>query len=243
MPGKFAIDLNRSGWLSKLPQSQQDEVARSAVRMTLKRGRYLFRQGDPANGLFGIVGGEAQVIGTTIAGLDILVAMHRPGDWTGYLSCLDEGPYTFSVVTSQVCEVLHLPLPAVRRIFLSDAEGFRQFVQPELAATRVVYSHIIEHLAFTPLQRLARRLIDLTSPPHGEEMAANSISPITQDQLAISVMTSRQWTNRLLQHLEQAGLVSVSRSRIDIRDRPRLEQLAVHGESGFTMADPVAVKV
>lgn len=238
MPSQGSLDLQRGRWFAALPEALQEEVQRSAVRQKLRRGRHVFRQGDPPVGIFGLVSGEAQIIGTTLAGLDILVAVYRPGDWTGFLACVDQGPYTFSVVASQPCEVMHLPMPAVQRIFLSDIENFRRFVLPELASTRAIYSQIVESLAFTPLQRLARRLIDLTSAPHsGGEQTSSFISPVTQDQIALSIMTSRQWTNRLLQHLEQADVISISRSRIDILDRPRLSHLALHGESGFTLAE------
>ncbi|MDP1556235.1 MAG: Crp/Fnr family transcriptional regulator, partial [Hyphomonas sp.] len=181
--------------------------------------------------------GEAQVIGTTIAGLDILVAMHRPGDWTGFLACLDGQNFTFNVVASQPCEVLHLPLAAVRRIFLTDVGALSQMVAPELATLRALYSHIIEHLAFTPLQRLARRLVDLASNAQGERVTSRTISPITQDQLALSIMASRQWTNRLLQHLEKAGLIARARSRIEVLDLQRLRQLAIYGEDGFILSE------
>src|SRR5690606_1179468 len=158
----------------------------------------------PPVGIFGLVSGEAQIIGTTLAGLDILVAVYRPGDWTGFLACVDQGPYTFSVVASQPCEVMHLPMAAVQRIFLSDIENFRRFVLPLHASTRAIYSQIIVRFAFTPLKRLARRLIDLTSAPNsGGEQTSSYINPLTQEQIALSIMTSRQWTNRLLHHMEQ----------------------------------------
>lgn len=237
MQTKGSIDLQRGRWFSALPEALQEEVLRHATRQKLRRGKHLFRQGDPPDGIHGLVSGEAQIVGTTLAGLDILVAVYRPGDWTGFLSSVDEGPYTFSVIASQPCEVLHLPLAVVNRLFLSDAENFRRFVLPEMASIRAIYSQVVESLAFTPLQRLARRLIDLTSEPHGGQASSSFISPVTQDQIALSIMASRQWTNRLLQHLEQADVIRISRSRIDILDRARLNQLAVHGESGFTLSE------
>jgi CRP-like cAMP-binding protein len=133
--------------------------------------------------------------------------------------------------------VLHLPLAAVRRIFLGDPENYARLVAPELATQRSLYSHIIEHLAFTPLQRLARRIVDLASNVQGEQVTSRTISPITQDQLALSIMASRQWTNRLLQHLEQAGLIARGRSRIEVLDLARLTRLAIYGEDGFTMPE------
>lgn len=239
MPMITTLDMQRGRWFASLPGAIQEDVLSSAVRQKLRRGKHVLRQGDETSGIYGIVSGEAQVIGTTLAGLDMLVAVYRPGDWTGFLACVDDGPYTFSVVASQPCEVLHLPIAAVRRIFLSDIENFRRFVLPELASIRAVYSQVVEGLAFTPLQRLARRLVDLTSAPHSTwEEASSFISAVTQDQIAMSIMASRQWTNRLLQHLEQAEVIRISRSRIDILDRARLVQLAMHGESGFTLGEP-----
>ncbi|MBK8200086.1 MAG: Crp/Fnr family transcriptional regulator [Acidobacteria bacterium] len=239
METKSDFDHKRGRWFTALPQAMQDDILRSSVRIKLRRGKHLFRQGDEPAGLFGIVSGEAQVIGTTLAGLDILVAVYRPGEWTGFLACIDGGGYTLSVVASQPCEVLHLPLPAVRRIFFNDVDSLTMMVAPELATLRSLYFHITEQLAFTPLQRLARRLVDLASSAQAQAVTSRTISPITQDQLALSVMASRQWTNRLLQHLEKTGLITRGRSRIDVLDLPRLNQLALHGESGFTMADPM----
>lgn len=232
-----SLDLQRGRWFSALPEALQEEVLQNSTRQKLRRGKPVLRQGDLPTGIYGLVSGEAQIIGTTRAGLDILVAVYRPGDWTGFLACVDEGPYTFSVIASQSCEVLHLPLAAVQRIFLSDAGTFRRFVLPEMASIRAIYTHVVESLAFTPLQRLARRLLDLTSDPHSGRVSSSFISPVTQDQIAMSIMASRQWTNRLLQHLEQADMIRISRSRIDILDRARLSQLAVHGESGFVLGE------
>jgi CRP/FNR family transcriptional regulator len=233
------FDHTRGLWFAGLPERLQEEVLRSCVRLKLKRGKHLFRQGDPATGIFGIVTGEAQVVGTTLAGLDILVGVHRPGNWIGFLACLDGQNYTFNVVASQPCEVLHLPLAAVRRIFMNDVDALSHMVAPEIATLRAVYSHMIEHLAFTPLQRLARRLVDLASNAQGERVISRTISPITQDQIALSIMASRQWTNRLLQHLEKAGLITRGRSRIVVLDLPRLTQLAIYGEDGFILSEPV----
>lgn len=237
MPERYQINLNRGLWFAQLPETIREDIERSSMRLKIKRGKPLFRQGDPVKGLFGFVSGEAQVIGTTIAGQDILVAMHRAGDWTGFLACLDGGSYSLTVVASQPCEVLHLPLAAVHRIFMQDVARYSLLAAPEYATQPAVYSHVVEHLSFTPLQRLARRLVDLAGSPYAEVITSRTISPITQDQIALSIMSSRQWTNRLLQHLEKAGLIARGRSRIDILDLPRLTQLAIYGEGGFMMPD------
>lgn len=242
MTPRHQINLNRGQWFKQLPAGIREEVERSAVSLKIKRGKPIFRQGDPVKGLYGLVTGEAHIIGTTIAGQDMLVAMLRAGDWTGFLACMDGGAYTLTVQATQPCEVLHLPLAAVERIFMQDVAGYALLAAPENATQRAVYAHVVEQLSYTPMQRLAARLVALVAAPHGGGVIAHTISPVTQDQLALSVMSSRQWTNRLLQQLERAGMISRGRSRIDIIDMPRLVHLAVHGETApmFPVAVPDA---
>lgn len=82
--------------------------------------------------------------------------------------------------------------------------------------------------------------MDLASNAQGERVISRTISPITQDQIALSIMASRRPTNRLLQHLGKAGLIARGRSRIDVLDLPRLTQLAVCGEDGFILTEPAS---
>ncbi len=229
------IDFRRARWFSQLPREVKEDVIRASLRMKLRTGAPIFRQGDKATGLFGLLAGEAQVTGMSRDGAEILISVVRPGEWVGFLACLDEGAFAFSVIASSPCDVLHLPLAAVRRIFKSDAARFQLLVAPEIAATRAVYRDMIERNASTPLQRLARQLVSLSSAPHGGAARRQTISPITQDQLAVSVTASRQWTNRTLQMLEREGYIAVSRSRIDILDLPRLQQLAELGEEAGSL--------
>jgi len=231
---KDGFDHTRGLWFASLPERHQEEVLRHAVPLKFRRGKHLFPQGDPPTGIFGIISGEVQVIGNTLAGLDILMSVQRPGNWTGFLACLDGRNFTFNVVASQPCEVLHLPIAAVRRIFMHDVDALSYMVAPELGTLRALYSHLIEQIASTPLQRTARRLVHLASNTQGEQVTARTLSPITQDQLALSIMSSRQWTNRLLQHLEKTGLIARSCSRIDVLDLPRRTHLAIEYQPALT---------
>lgn len=211
----------------------------SATKLNFKKGEHLFRQGDEPKGLFGFVTGEGSVIGTTIDGKDILVAMHREWDWTGFLSILDGKPHAFSVVASLDSQVLHLAPASVRRIFMSDIDSFRYLVAPELAANRAVNRYIIDQFGFTPLQRLARKILDLSLTAYGDSLSTLTITPITQEQIALVTMSSRQWTNRLLKSLDKRGIIAVSRNRIEILKLDQLEQLAVYGCINPSRPDPV----
>lgn len=238
------VNFARGQWFGGLPPDLRDEVLKSSTPLKIRTGRHVFRQGDPVRGLYGFVTGEGQVIGTTVSGQDVLVAVHRKGDWTGFLACIDGGPYTMSVVATEPCELLHLPLAAVHRIFFTDVDRLRLLVLPEMASTRSVYAHIVDHVTFTPAQRLARHLIDLTVGAYDKSVAVCFIAPVTQDQLATAILASRQWTNRLLRLFEAEGLIAVSRTRIDILDRPRLETLAIHGvdREPFAAAQSAAMR-
>jgi CRP-like cAMP-binding protein len=67
--------------------------------------------------------------------------------------------------------------------------------------------------------RVARRLLELS-----EEYG--TVVPLTQEQLAGLAGTSRATVNRVLRHLERAGVLSLGRGRTAVVDREALARAA-----------------
>lgn len=214
-------------WYASLPGDVRSDIEAAATRICVDAGKAVIRQGDPCTGLYRVRSGELQVIGTTSNGMDALVAIHRPDDWFGFLACLDGGEYAYSVVASFQTELDYLTRAAVDRIFKASVERYQFLVQPQMMLTRSVYEHLCEHLTYTPLQRLAARLVDLAACC--DEAPAPESPPlvaVTQEQLAFSSQASRQYTNRLLHQLSDLGVVRVNRAQIQISDFEKLKLIA-----------------
>ena len=216
-------------WFETLPADVKHAVEEVVTSLRIAKGQAVIRQGDEARGLYGVVSGELQAIGTTTSGLDALIAIHRASDWFGFQACADQGEYAFSVVATCDSELQFLSLPAVERIFMQTTRTMKLFFAPQLSTTRSLFRHITEQLSYSPIQRLANRLLELAITPYAEHVPVSTLNAVTQEQLAFSTMHSRQWTNRLLRQLVDKGLISVSRTTIEIIDFKGLKNLADNG--------------
>ena len=213
-------------WFDALPEKVRDEIEASSTVVKASEGQVVVRQGDDVRGLYGVVTGELQAIGTTTTGQDALIAIHRPSDWFGFLACADRGEYVVSVVATTDCDLRFLAMPAIERIFFQDPRMMRLFYAPQIAVNRATMHYLTEHLSYSPIQRLANRLLDLALSPYNEYIPIRTLHAVTQEQLAFSTLHSRQWTNRMLKQMSDMGLINVSRRTIEILDIEGLEKIA-----------------
>lgn len=218
--------LDASPWFWALPRETRKLVASSGSIRWFDQGAAIFHQGDSVTGLYAVLSGEAKVLGVSRTGVESLVAVLRPVEWTGYLACLDGLPYAFTVLASQECDVFALPIAAVRAIFFDDAKLLRHMMGPQLAADRKTFAHIVNIAADTPMQRLARRIVELGGRPYDADSEPAALTHVSQTELAITAMMSRQSTNALLHELEKLGAVEIGYGSVTIIDPVRLSRIA-----------------
>ena len=220
--------FSTGSWFARLPGDIQDELMLAGRQRHLAAGAMLFRAGDAPTGLHGLLGGELHIIGSASNGDDKLMAIHRAGDWTGFLTCVDSQPHPLSAKAAVDCTVFSAPPAAISRIFERDVATFRLLLDPELRVGRRNYRWLIEMTTRPTLQRIAERLVDLGRWTHGER--AGPVSPIehvSQEELAAATNVSRQTMNSALNELEARGFVKIGYGRIDILDSVGLDALAV----------------
>ena len=197
-------------------------------RRHLAAGNSLFRVGDEPTGLHGLVSGKIHIIGSASSGEDKLMAVHRAGDWTGFLTCVDLEPHPLSAIAAVDCDIVSVPAAAVTRIFGRDVATFRLLLEPELRVSRRNYRWLIEMMTRPTLQRIAERLVDLGRWTHGERTGPVSpIEHVNQEELAAAANVSRQTMNSALNELEARGLIKIGYGRIDIIDSDGLDALAM----------------
>src|SRR3546814_13550980 len=92
----------------------------------------------------------------------------HPGEWVGYLSCLDGLPHAYSGIARYGARTLSLAPADVARIFERDVATYRLLLAPELATERQLAQFIIESLGLPPVQRIAVPPCDLGLCPYGE---------------------------------------------------------------------------
>ena len=228
MPKYAFNDVLRSGqWFQTLPAEVQRRVIDAGTLRTLNGSQMLFWQGADPSGLHAVVAGELHITGVGACGNDVIMAIVRPGDWTGFLACLDRQAHAYSAQAVVETIIFSLSSLAVRAIFETDVAIYRLLQAPELNAARKLSHFVIEELSLPLAQRVASRLADLGrwayGPSHGPVAALDNVS---QEELAMSVHASRQKVNMILRDLAARGLVEVGYGRIRVIDSAALDRFA-----------------
>jgi CRP-like cAMP-binding protein len=215
-------------WFAQLPPALKDEVLRSGRERMLAAGQMLFAQGDAPSGLHGVLSGEIHIIGQAGNGQELLMAIHRPGDWTGFLACADGEPHPLSAQAVTDVGIFTVPPAAVSAIFESDVASFRHLVAPELRIGRANYRWLVEMLTRPSPQRVAERLLQLARWPYGPQTGPTSpIENVSQEALAGACNLSRQTMNSVLRQLEARGMIRIGYGRIEIIDCVGLQKFAL----------------
>ena len=222
------IDVLRLGqWFQTLPRDIQRRVIDAGMLRTLQRSQMLFRQGTEPSGLHAVVAGEVHITGERSNGNEVIMAIIRPSDWTGFLTCLDRRVHAYSAEAVVETTIFSLSSPAVASIFETDVSTYRLLQAPELSAVRKLSHFVIEEMSLPLAQRVACRLADLGRWAYGSPQGPVALlDNVSQEELAMSVHASRQKVNVILRDLASQGLIEVGYGCIRVIDSAALDRFA-----------------
>lgn len=208
------------------PVERADLLARTRQR-TYARGEVLVRTGDPSDSLHLVESGRLAVRVDTEGGDTAMLNVLGPGAWFGELSLLGgsapvrtatvvalEETVTRSLPTSNFAE-LRRRHPAIGELLLS------------LLSRRIeeLSSRLLETMYVSLDRRVHRQLLDLVGIYGGVAPDGSVTVPVTQEQLAELVGSTRSSVNQVLQGLAQQGVVTLGRGRVVVVDPARLVRL------------------
>ena len=217
--------FRKNSLLTDLPADHVRELLRYAVVKTYAAGAVVIRQGDVADGLYGVLSGRLTVTFETAEGRDLIIGMRMPGQLFGEFALIDGATRSATVVARDASTVLfiarHIILPFLYR-------------HPELMLRLAVYmsarmrrgtEHIADVSLLGVLPRLAKALIALA----GANVAEAAVS-VSQDELSRMLGVSREIVNRQLALWREGGLVKLARGRIILVDDGVIRRIAGTGE-------------
>jgi len=207
----------KSDWLNTFPELKENRdkawhtTADKAMRMQVKRGSVLFRDGDACNGYVLVVNGAIRVQKIDPQGHEIVLYRVEEGQ-----SCmltttclLAKQNYPAEGVAETDVDLVLLPLDAFDSA-LSKSPGFRHFVMANIGHRISDLMLLLEDVAFGRKDvRLAGFLLK-TAARNGD------VLELTHRQLAVELGTAREVVSRLIKDFERKGLVSLGRNRITI---------------------------
>jgi CRP-like cAMP-binding protein len=209
--------LRRARWFAGLPADLQQRIVGDSVVRHLARGTWLFRQGEPARGLFGLLGGRTRHLCTTSDGSEVLMHLGAPGVWTGEYAVVSGQPAVSGVVADAPCRVLFLPLARWQQMVDEQPRWMRHFA--ELVAERyaLAFRMNADAQALAPEAWLHSRLWSMVEVERGRDARAEPARlTLSQAQLATMIGVSRQTLSLQLGRLQAQGKLRVGYRRIEL---------------------------
>ncbi len=217
--------------LSVLPTEALRDVERLCQWESYRPGAWLFERGQETSHVFFVIKGVIRVLNYSATGRVVRFASVGPGGVFGELAAIDSLPRSATVVADQPCFVAKLAAKDFHSLILQSPAFALAVVKRLAQVVRACDEQIMDLAELNASQRVCLQLLRLAEP---DPIVATSwvIYPLpTQATLAGDAGTTRETVARVLGRLQAQGIVQRKGRSLYIRDRNRLESLAVRDHS------------
>jgi CRP/FNR family cyclic AMP-dependent transcriptional regulator len=208
--------------LDSLDPEERRRLLSVSRRRRFGRNEVVFHEGDPANSLHLVVSGHVSVRVAFPDGNSVTLAIIGPGQTFGELALLGRQSHRAATVTAlEGCETLSLQKERFDELRLGHPRMDRLLAEILADEVRRLDGRLLEFLYLPADKRVLRRLLSLAKTYGNGSQSAVTV-PLTQDVIASMAGTSRPTTNQALRAVEEAGVIAIGRSKIQIMDLPGL---------------------
>lgn len=210
--------LARTDLFGGLDQETLGALAERSRTRIVRKGQFVFHEGDPGDALFVVAEGVVKLVVTSDEGDEMVLAAVRPPEILGELAVVDGGPRAASAQALRPARLLAISRPDFREVLRARpvvAEALLRLLGDRLRRS----TEYAAGLVFLDLTgRVAKLLLDMAED-HGErrEDAIVLDLDVTQGDLAAMVGGSRPSVNQILRSFEGRGYLEIEGRTIRIR--------------------------
>lgn len=200
-----------------LPESLQHLASAGAIRRFPKRTRFI-TEGEPGNSVYLLLSGRAKVFSSDLDGKEVIYGHYGPGAILGEMA-LDGQPRSASVeaVTDVIGAVISTDL--LRERIAADADFAMSLIMTLIGRSRNT-TVLSRRLALeNAYGRLAALLRELAVEQEGAKVIPE---PMSQQDIADRIGTSRDMVSKIFKELAKGEYLSYAKKRITLlRELPR----------------------
>jgi CRP-like cAMP-binding protein len=185
----------------------------------------LVHEHDPSDRVLFVLKGRVKIASASEDGRERVLAFRGPGEVLGELSAIDGKPRSASVIAVDPVQALVMPATTFQTFLERTPKAAFYLLQKFVARLREADRKRVEFGATDTIGRVAARLVELSErygkrTPEGVRIDL----PITQEELASWVGSSREGVNKALHTLRQLGWVDVERRAFTVLDMEALRR-------------------
>ena len=203
--------LRMQPWFAGLPETARERVTATVVTQTGRKGDVMLRSGDEVNGWYAVLSGLVKLQSQSPQGrLSVFLGVPG-GEWFGEGSAMKAERRRYDVIALRDTILMCLPRAQFDELRATSLEFNQALLQQMNMRLEQAMAMIEAGRIRSPEQRVALYLTRL----FWHNMRKLDLS---QEELGNLVGLSRQTVNRVLQALEQRGLISLEFGRVGILD-------------------------
>lgn len=227
-PDAAAAPADGGRFLDTLSDADLALLHERGVRRRFAKGAALFHERQVSDRVMFVFEGRVKIVSVAEDGRETVLAFRGPGEVLGELSAIDGQPRSASVIAVDPVEALVLP-----------SADFRAFLERTPRATLFLLERLITRLREADLKRIefgtsdtigrvAARLVELADRYGRADGTGGTVIdlPITQEELASWVGSSREGVNKALHTLRGLRWVETERRAITVLDMEALRRRA-----------------
>ena len=192
------------------------EFNRRAFHAHFPAGREIFAEGDRVEGIALIISGVVRVYKISDSGREI--TLYRFGEGESCVitanAIINVGDFPAIAVVEQEAEAVMIPADAFLD-WIDRYEEWRHFIFSLNAQRLISVMEIVDQVAF---QRMDRRIAAFLL----ERADIENPIPVTHQEIANDLGSSREVVSRLLEDFSARGMVRLSRGEVEVVDRMQL---------------------
>ncbi len=200
-------------------------LSQAAPMRRYSTGELLYTPHQPLEALFILKEGRVRIFRVSPEGRALTTAIIAPGTIFGEMVIVGQQMHDSFAEALDDVVVCVMSRADVRRLLLSDPRIAARISETLGRRLGDLEQRLSDAVFKSVPQRLAGALVTLargSSANFGRDVQVR----LTHEQLAALAATSRETTTKVLGELAEAGVISLGRGRITIRDRERLRELA-----------------
>ncbi len=191
----------------------------------LKRGEYLYRQGDPLRGLYAVRSGSLKVFPSAQDGAEHVVGFYLPGELLGF-DAMGSDCHTCAAVALETTNVCELPYDRLEELCHQLPSLQHQLLR--IAGKEVSNDHELLLLLGerSAGERMATFLLNLSARFGERGFSEKEFNlSMSRHDIASYLGLAVETVSRLFTSFSTEGLISLERRNVRIHDLPRLRSM------------------
>jgi CRP/FNR family transcriptional regulator len=198
------------------------------TKLHFEKGDYIFQSGDPGKYVYILTQGRAKITQLSSAGKEMILWFCLPGEMFGLADLPRGGSREVSAQACSEAEVLAVKRESLNQFLMNSPNTSSQVI--ELLSYRMrVLGHVMMNLAADDVtSRIIKLILRLGARYPDCDSETQLDYPMTHQEMADMIGTSRQTVTSVLGQLRKKGVLSMDHHCIRIENQIELERLLNH---------------